>query len=60
MVDIIFITDQSDQGPQFKVSVWDSQFHCVGCPQQADVGLIRVTRLVPAYRTFLKTPLSAR
>ena len=34
---IIFITDQSDQGPQFKVSVWDGRLHCIGCPQQADV-----------------------
>ncbi len=34
---MIFITDQSDQSPQFKVSVWDGRLHCVGCPQQADV-----------------------
>ncbi len=34
---MIFITDQSGQSPQFKVSVWDSRLHCVGCPQQADV-----------------------
>ena len=35
--DIVFITDQSDQSPQFKVSVWDGRLHCAGCPQQADV-----------------------
>ncbi len=34
---MIFITDQSGQSPQFKVSVWDRRLHCVGCPQQADV-----------------------
>ena len=35
--DIIFVTDESSQSPQFKVSVWDGRLHCAGCPQPADV-----------------------
>ncbi len=35
--DIIFITDESGQSPQFKVSVWDGRLHCVGCPQPAEI-----------------------
>ena len=35
--DIIFITDESGQSPQFKVSVWDGRLHCTGCPQSAEV-----------------------
>ena len=35
--DIIFVTDESGQSPQFKVSVWDGRLHCVGCPQPAEI-----------------------
>ena len=35
--DIIFITDESNIKPEFKVSVWDGRLHCTVCPQQADV-----------------------
>ena len=35
--DIIFVTDESGQSPQFKVSVWDGRLHCTGCPQSAEV-----------------------
>ena len=35
--DIIFITDNSGQSPQFKVSVGDGRLHCQPCPQSAEV-----------------------